>query len=141
MPYPPASLCVHCHKPFTRREIDAHERACRAPKEDSRVSQTKWKLITRERGPIADVKIIAPAGCDFDATSAECWFWLLVKSRENKFRLKRDKIINDAKIEMLSQVLGNSNGMSTFYWTMIAREAVAEECRLRDLSYAVTSPQ
>lgn len=28
MPYPPATLCRHCRAPFSRRAIDAHERAC-----------------------------------------------------------------------------------------------------------------
>ena len=102
---------------------------------------TSWRYAARECGPFSNDMVIVPKHCDFDPTSLECWVWLLVTSREKKFRLKRDKIINDAKIEILAQVLANTNGMSTFYWTMLARDAVTEECRLRELSYTASSPQ
>lgn len=81
------------------------------------------QYITRSVGPFGDELIPAPSGWKFDDGTTEAWYWLVAFSRSDiRFKTKRDAYVNDARREILAQVLANTLGMASPYWLRCATE-------------------
>lgn len=62
----------------------------------------------------------APAGWDFDETAIHVWSALLAETRRSPI-LARDKHAQRWACDLLGNILANTLGMASFYWTEAAK--------------------